>query len=232
VSPLRIIHESRSYVVVDKPSGLLSVPGKGAHKADCVISRVREMIPRARGPLIVHRLDMDTSGLLVVGLTPEAQATLSFQFECRTVSKRYVALVEGTPPQPRGTVDLPMRLDIERRPYQIVDFIHGRDARTHYRLLSTAPSHVGSHDHTTCSKIEFEPVTGRAHQIRVHAATPPNAFPQAPPAQRGGLGCPILGDILYGDESASGRLMLHASMLSFNDPDTNNRVTFDNPAPF
>ena len=232
MSPLRILHESRGYVVVDKPSGLLSVPGKGAHKADCVISRVREMIPRARGPLIVHRLDMDTSGLLVVGLTPETQSAISLQFELRTVSKRYVALVDGSPAQSRGTIDLPMRLDINRRPYQIIDFIHGRDARTHFRLLSTAPTHVGSRRTIARSKLEFEPITGRAHQIRVHAATPSDAFPDARSHQRGGLGCPILGDILYGDEAASGRLMLHASYLSFNDPDTGARVTFDNPAPF
>lgn len=221
------MHESASYVVVDKPSGLLSVPGKGEHKRDCVISRVRELFARARGPLIVHRLDMDTSGLMVVGLTPEAQAAISYQFESRTVEKRYIALVEGRPAPPRGEIDLPLRLDVDRRPYQIVDFVHGREARTRYRVLETLVSAAGD-----ISRVEYEPLTGRAHQLRVHSATPPRAFSDRPAQQQGGLGCPILGDILYGDQHASGRLMLHASWLSFNDPETQARVTFEAPAAF
>jgi tRNA pseudouridine32 synthase/23S rRNA pseudouridine746 synthase len=170
---------------------------------------------------------MDTSGLLVVGLTPAAQATISYQFECRTVAKRYVALVEGRPARPEGLVDLPLRPDINNRPYQIVDFVHGRDARTHYRVLETFASAAGD-----ISRIEYQPLTGRAHQLRVHSATPHNAFPNQPPHQQGGLSCPILGDILYGDPHASGRLMLHASELTFTDPDTNSRVSFNAPAPF
>ena len=123
-NPVSIVHKAVGYVVVEKASGFLSVPGKGEHKQDCVIARVREALPEATGPMIVHRLDMDTSGLMVVALDEGTQRELSRQFEQREVEKAYVALVSGVPVLEEGLIDVPMRTDIDNRPRQIVDFIH------------------------------------------------------------------------------------------------------------
>jgi len=213
----RIVHATPRYVVVDKPSWMLSVPGKGPEKSDCVAARVAARFPEARGPLIVHRLDMETSGLMVLGLDTDAQRELSRQFEERVVEKQYTALLSGGPapgtPDPLGEADhgeisLPMRADIERRPIQIVDRRQGREAVTRWRVLGREIDRV---------RVLFEPRTGRTHQLRVHAAA--------------GLGRPIVGDTLYGGESAE-RLMLHASRLSFLEPGTRTRVEFENRAPF
>ncbi len=229
---LRILHESRDFAVVDKPSGLLSVPGKGPAKQDCVASRIRAMFPHASGPLIVHRLDMDTSGLLVVALTPDAQRELSRQFEQREVEKAYVAMLDGEPKVKQGCIDLPIRTDIDNRPHQIVDFIFGKPSQTRYRVLarnsttlttSTAPHH---------SRVRFEPITGRSHQLRVHAATPATLLRNDGDWVAGGLGCPILGDPLYGDPMSAPRLMLHASELAFKDPETGAHVSFSSEPEF
>ena len=196
---------------MDKPAGLLSVPGKGPDKSDCVASRVAAMFPSAAGPLVVHRLDMETSGLLVLGLDADAQRCLSGQFEERLVSKSYVALLPrwGRDELPdSGTVSLPLRADIDHRPVQIVDHEHGRDAETNWLVLGWEIDRV---------RIRFEPTTGRTHQLRVHAAA--------------GLGRPIIGDSLYGGEAAP-RLMLHAATLSFLEPGTQRRVSFQSPTPF
>ncbi len=216
---LRIIRSTPTWAVVDKPPGLLSVPGKGPDKQDCVPARIRAMFPSATGPIVVHRLDMDTSGLLVVGLTPDAQRTLSAQFEARTVAKRYEALVMGRlsdeatlagDDQGWWTIDFPIRPDLDNRPWQIHDPVHGRRAVTRVCVIERD---------TDRTRLELEPVTGRAHQLRVHCAF-------APPL---GLGHPILGDVLYGPEptvAAGGapRLMLHAKRLAFDDPDSGERV--------
>ena len=156
--------------MVDKPSGLLSVPGKGEQNQDCVVARVRAMVPEARGPMIVHRLDMETSGLLVVALDEDAQRELSMQFERRDVEKSYVAVLDGIVERDAGVIDLPLRPDIDNRPVQIVDHVHGRPATTRYRVL------VREGDRT---RVHFEPVTGRTHQLRVHAATPAAAIRSA-----------------------------------------------------
>lgn len=209
---LRIVASTGGYVVVDKPAGLLSVPGKGDEKQDCVASRVRELFPRCSGPLIVHRLDMDTSGLLVLGLTPAAQANLSRQFELRRVSKSYIALLEGVVAHAdHGRVEAAIRPDVDRRPYQIYDWLHGRQAVTDWRVLSFE---------TDRTRVQFEPLTGRTHQLRVHAALPRPI----------GLGHAIVGDPLYGrcDE----RLMLHAATLRFRDPDTEKWTEVVSSAPF
>lgn len=229
---LRVVREGGSWVVVDKPSGLLSVPGKGdePRKKDCVPARVRAMYPGATGPLIVHRLDMDTSGLMVVALTPEAQRHLSQQFESRGTKKRYIALLDGIVEHAReGEVRLPIRLDPEHRPWQVVDALHGRDSLTRWRVLSYEIDRT---------RVEFEPVTGRAHQLRVHAATARDA---------GGIGRCIVGDVLYGSgyrapPGAAGgfqgtlapgeRLMLHASYLEFDDPGTGERTVCANVSAF
>ena len=229
---LRVIAAGLSWVVIDKPPGLLSVPGKGEepHKKDCVAARVRAMFPQATGPLVVHRLDMDTSGLLVLGLNEHAQRTLSRQFEERRTSKRYTALLEGILEHPAGEageIDVPIRLDPDHRPWQVVCGLHGRRAVTRWRVMAREIDRT---------RMSFEPITGRAHQLRVHAAIP---------LAWGGLGRCIQGDVLYGSEyhgptperargepAPAPRLMLHAAMLEFDDPDTGARVRCESPTPF
>lgn len=211
VEALKVIHATSAYVVVEKPPGLLSVPGKGENKQDCAAARVRAMFPEATGPLVVHRLDMETSGLMVFGLTAGAQRALSMQFEQRVPRKRYVAVLDGATALgvgEAGEIRLPMRADIEHRPWQMIDYLHGRAAVTRYRVLGKSGG-----EGKVLTRIEFEPVTGRAHQLRLHAATA---------RQQGGLGCPIVGDPLYGNvplfmggRSGGGqRLMLHAMYLA------------------
>ncbi len=209
----RIVFAGPRYAVVDKPAWMLSVPGKGPDKQDCVASRIAAMFPGATGPLVVHRLDMETSGLLVLGLDPGAQRELSRQFEARLVEKSYTALVDGLVEPEHGTIVLPMRPDRARRPLQLIDPERGRDAATHWRVLAREIDRT---------RVEFRPITGRTHQLRVHAATP---------SDRGGLGHPIIGDGLYGGPPAE-RLMLHAGRLSFLDPDSGRCVEFESPAPF
>ncbi len=206
---LRIVMEGEGYVVVHKPAGLLSVPGKGEANQDCVPARVRRLFPQAEGPLVVHRLDMDTSGLLVVGLTAQAQRDLSGQFERRETRKRYLALLEGDVREDAGEVSLPLRPDLENRPYQIVDHAQGREAVTRYRVLSREVDRT---------RVEFVPVTGRTHQLRVHAAA--------------GLHCPIVGDVLYGRVHTEERLMLHACELEFKEPVSGQWVKVESAAPF
>jgi tRNA pseudouridine32 synthase/23S rRNA pseudouridine746 synthase len=168
--------------------------------------------PHASGPLVVHRLDMDTSGLLVFGLDPEAQRELSAQFESRDVEKTYTALVAGLMGAESGVIDLPIRPDYANRPYQIVDHVEGRPSVTAWRVLALE---------TDRTRLELTPLTGRTHQLRVHCAA---------------AGHPILGDPLYGPQpstAASGeRLMLHASMLAFRAPGSPTRMTCTSAAPF
>lgn len=216
---LNVVHEDRRFVVIDKPAGLLSVPGKGPSKQDCAAARVRAAFPRATGPVVVHRLDMETSGLLVLALDEDAQRELSAQFEFRTVDKAYTALLDGLLDRDHGEVRLPLRADLDRRPLQVVDFEHGRAAVTRFRVLAREIDRT---------RVRFEPVTGRTHQLRVHAAYPRPAGPA------GGdiIGHPILGDVLYGRTASAERLMLHASELSFLHPSTGRRLAFTSPAPF
>ncbi len=201
------------YVIVDKPSGMLSVPGKGEHKRDCAAARVRRMFPGATGPLVVHRLDMETSGLMVFALDQQAQRELSGQFEARTVGKSYIALVEGEVSGEAGVVDLPLRPDYGNRPYQVVDHLGGRPAVTPWRVVSRDVDRT---------RVALEPATGRTHQLRVHCAHPE------------GLGRAIVGDVLYGRGPGPGaeRLMLHAARLSLLEPGTGRRRDFESPAPF
>jgi tRNA pseudouridine32 synthase/23S rRNA pseudouridine746 synthase len=218
---LPIIHAGGAFVVIDKPSGLLSVPGKGPDKADCAASRVREHFPAATGPLVVHRLDMDTSGLMVFALNPESQRNLSRQFERRSVAKAYTALVDGLIDADSGEISAPLRLDVDRRPFRVFDPVLGQTALTRWTVLSRE---------TDRTRVRFEPVTGRTHQLRVHAALP----------RPHGLGHHILGDVLYAPGADVGthapteapRLMLHASELELHDPETGARVRFESRAPF
>ncbi|MCK6572014.1 RluA family pseudouridine synthase [Myxococcota bacterium] len=207
---LDVVYEDAWLLVVDKPAGLLSVPGRGAHRQDSVSTRLAALRPEARGPLCVHRLDEDTSGLLLAAKDPETHAALQRLFETRAVTKTYVAVLERAPRAPTGTIELPLRLDPFDRPRQVVDHTHGRPARTRFARLEADPG-------APC-RVHLWPETGRTHQLRVHAAH----------AQ--GLDAPIVGDRLYG--RAGGRLMLHAASLAFVHPRTGERVTFERPAPF
>ncbi len=206
---LPIVLVSERFVIVDKPAGLLSVPGKGPAGADSVADRVRAMFPGASGPMVVHRLDMETSGLMVFGLDAEAQRDLSRQFAAGAVWKRYAAVLAGRPRGDEGEIDLPIRCDITRRPHQCVDFERGRPAVTRWRVMERSQG---------VTRVEFIPRTGRSHQLRLHAAA--------------GLGTPILGDALYGDAGSAPRLMLHASELEFDEPGGEGRVRVLSAVPF
>jgi tRNA pseudouridine32 synthase/23S rRNA pseudouridine746 synthase len=212
---LRPVAISDRWIVVDKPAGVRTVPGLGPDGHICVVNALRAHVPEARNALTVHRLDMATSGLLVLALDPDTHRALSWQFESRSVSKRYTALLVGRLDRPAGEVTLPIRADITRRPAQIVDFVHGRAARTLWRVITVE---------STFSRVEFVPVTGRSHQLRLHAAAPATPAP-------GGLGAAIVGDTLYGGPTAP-RLMLHASRLEFADPATGVRRVFESPPSF
>lgn len=205
--PPRIIHADGALLVVDKPAGLLSVPGRGEDKADCLISRLRDGFP---GVLLVHRLDRDTSGLLVFALTPQAQAHLGQQFEGKLVDKRYLARVMGVPDGGKGRIDLPLTVDWPNRPRQMVCHDTGRAAVTDWRLLRAEGD---------TARVQLRPRTGRTHQLRVHMQA---------------LGHPILGDTLYATGAGRDhpRLMLHAERLALTHPESGARLEFRAPSPF
>lgn len=202
-----ILHEDHELVFVEKPSGLLSVPGKGDHLADCMIARLRLIFPEI---LLVHRLDLDTSGVMVFARTPHAQRHLGLQFEKRHTRKTYIARVAGQIAAREGRVDLPLIVDWENRPRQMVCHKTGRPAQTNWALVR--------HEETG-SRLRLMPVTGRSHQLRVHMLA---------------LGHPILGDPLYatGDAAAHPRMMLHAQTLRLRHPDGGRGVTVSAPVPF
>jgi tRNA pseudouridine32 synthase / 23S rRNA pseudouridine746 synthase len=204
---LEIVFEDEFLWVVDKPSEFLSVPGKIIK--DSVYSRFLSAYPQATGPLIVHRLDMSTSGLMVLAKEKWVHEQLQRQFIKRQVKKRYLALLEGTLEGDGGTIDLPLRVDLDDRPRQLVCFEHGKAARTLWKVLERKEGKTLVH---------FEPVTGRTHQLRVHAAHPL------------GLGSPIVGDDLYGTRAQ--RLCLHAEVLELVHPKTKERLVFHRPADF
>jgi len=200
-------------IVLDKPAGLLSVPGRGPDKADCLAARVQARYPDA---LIVHRLDMDTSGLVVMARGAEAQRALSRAFAERRVEKRYVALAAGRLPPPEtewGAVDLPLICDWPNRPLQKVDFGSGKPSVTRWRVLD----YDATRDAT---RVELMPVTGRSHQLRVHMRE---------------LGHPLLGDPLYAPPAVrerAPRLLLHAAGLALPHPRTGTACVFESPPPF
>ena len=204
---LRIIFADAYLLVVDKPAGLLSVPGRGEGKEDCLTRRVQAEYPDA---LSVHRLDMSTSGLLLLGRGEAMHKALSRLFREREVSKRYITVVEGAMQQTAGEVALPLICDWPNRPRQKVDFDVGKPSLTRFRQIAGAP------DGTT-SRVELEPVTGRSHQLRVHMAA---------------LGHPIVGDELYGSGDGVERLRLHATALAFTHPVTGLPLDLHCAAPF
>ncbi|MFM8785822.1 MAG: RluA family pseudouridine synthase [Phycisphaerales bacterium] len=205
-----IIHEDRWLLVADKGCGLLTVPGIGPEKADCLVARLQARWPGAR---VVHRLDRDTSGVIVLARDAQTHRALSMQFERRETGKRNAALVAGHPPRDAGEIDLPIRKDLVNTPLQVVDFVHGRPSVTRWRVAARL-------DGPPRARLELEPVTGRSHQLRVHLLA---------------IGHPILGDDLYAPpdvRAMAARLCLHAERLSFVHPASGERVEFSAPVPF
>lgn len=204
---LKIVYEDEALIIVNKPAELLSVPGKEIK--DSVYTRIKKRYPNATGPLIVHRLDMATSGILVLTKTKETNKLVQNQFINRTIKKRYVALLDGHLSAKKGTVNLPLRLDLDDRPRQLVDFTHGKNAKTNWEIIEQKNNQT---------RVHFYPITGRTHQLRVHAA------------HKNGLNAPILGDDLYGKKQ--NRLHLHAEFIEFIHPLTHEIVSFTVDADF
>ena len=208
--PLELVFCDDLLIVAVKPAGLLSVPGRGDDKQDCLSARVQAMHADA---LVVHRLDMATSGLLVFGRGAEAQRRLGDAFAQRAVDKRYVALVAGALREADGEIDLPLAADWPRRPRQQVDPVHGKPSLTRFRTL-------GHDARSNVTRVALQPVTGRSHQLRVHLCA---------------IGHPILGDALYAPPAVAAqapRLMLHAESLVLPHPADGRRMAFEHPAPF
>jgi tRNA pseudouridine32 synthase/23S rRNA pseudouridine746 synthase len=212
-SGLDVLYEDNELVIVNKPAGLLSVPGRGEDKQDCMLHRLQTEFKDAQP---VHRLDMDTSGILLFARNADAQRAMSRLFEQRRIHKAYLANVWGLPSETSGSIHLPLIADWPNRPRQKIDFTRGKAALTHYQLIMSNAQH---------SLLKLTPVTGRSHQLRVHMSA---------------LGHPILGDPLYGtalSRGASQRLLLHAEQLAFAHPFTGQAInlqchaefTLDNP---
>lgn len=219
--PFHLLHADPHLLVLDKPSGLLTVPGRGPDKQDCLSARVQAEYPDAR---IVHRLDMDTSGLLLMARGPQAQRQLGMAFAARRVHKRYIAVVAGhlAPPDTPdgwGLIDLPLIVDWPNRPKSIVDHARGKPSQTRWRVLQSGHA-GGSRNSAPATRLELEPLTGRSHQLRVHLQA---------------LGHPILGDPLYAPPAvlaAAARLLLHASRLAFTHPVTGADLQFESAPDF
>ncbi len=204
---LETIFEDDNLIVVHKPTEFLSVPG--IHIQDSVFTRIKQQVKNISGPIIVHRLDMSTSGLLVLAKNKNAHKVLQSQFINKTVQKRYTALLDGIVSDNKGTINLPLRVDLEDRPRQLVCFEHGKQAKTNWEVLERKNGKT---------KIHFYPISGRTHQLRVHAS------------HTLGLNIPIIGDDLYGKKS--NRLYLHADTLEFTHPTTKQKMIFYKKAEF
>ncbi len=207
MGPLDVVHRDDDILLLNKPSGLLSVPGKAAEHADCLEARAKADFPEA---LLVHRLDMDTSGLMIFAMNKAAQRHLGLQFERRHVAKTYEALVWGQP-EDAGEVDLPLVVDWPNRPLQMVDHTRGKKAHTAWQVTARSATHA---------RVRLSPTTGRSHQLRVHMLA---------------LGHPILGDRFYAKGealAAAPRLCLHAQSLEVYHPNGGARIAFHAPCPF
>ncbi len=206
----QLIYQDEQLLVVNKPAMLLTVPGRHPANFDCLVTRVQQQFPTAQ---VVHRLDYDTSGLVILPLTKAALSHISKQFQARTVHKQYQALVQGQLYQESGSIDLPIAADPEHRPLYKISVGLGKPSLTHYQLLS-----YDSERHL--SRLLLSPVTGRSHQLRVHLLS---------------LGHPIIGDTLYGDaanQALSERLCLHAASIEFFHPTSGQPLQFESTAPF
>lgn len=208
--PLRVLHADETLVAVDKPAGLLSVPGRGPDKADCAWARVRERFADA---LVVHRLDMATSGVLLFARGPAAQRALSRCFELQRTDKGYTAVATGLLAQDSGQIDLPLACDWPHRPRQQVDLAHGRPSLTRWQVLARDPT-AGT------TRLALTPLSGRTHQLRVHLQA---------------IGHPLLGDALYAPadvQAAAPRLLLHAHRLAVPHPASGLPIVIESPPPF
>ena len=206
--PIEVLYQDANLVVVNKPAGLLSVPGRADDHKECVQSRLSVAI---RDVLVVHRLDMDTSGVMVFAFDKDTHRHLSKQFESKTVSKTYICLVGGQVSEDQGEVDLPLRCDWPNRPLQMVDFDLGKPSKTLWQVLARKADQT---------RLELTPITGRSHQLRVHCKE---------------MGHPILGDRFYASKdlvAKSPRLCLHAHVLEFDHPETNERLSLKAPCEF
>jgi len=207
---LDIIYQDEYMIVINKPSGLLSVPGRGENKQDCLVSRVKLQFPTA---LIVHRLDMSTSGIIVLALNVTVHKQLSELFARRKIEKKYIAVVDGVIDTVEGEIDQSLICDWPNRPKQKVDKIHGKASSTYYRVIDI------NRTNNSC-RVELSPKTGRTHQLRLHMQF---------------LGHAILGDELYGENNVANkaeRLLLHASYIKFIHPVKKTKITLDSPVPF
>ena len=205
-----LIYADQALLIANKPDNLLSVPGKGEEKQDCLIRRVQTRYPDA---LIVHRLDFNTSGLLVLARGKDMHRRLSILFQDRQVEKSYVAVVDGKPAEDSGQIDLPLIVDWPNRPLHKVDFATGKPSQTLYKVLSYDAE-------KNCSRVELTPLTGRTHQLRIHMQA---------------IGHTILGDPLYADaatKAKANRLLLHAEYLAFTHPASGEPLNFTCPADF
>jgi len=202
---LEIIYSDAAFLAVNKPTGLLTVPGRGPDKQDCCYHRLQESFPDV---LMVHRLDMDTSGLILFARSPEVQRSLSLMFEKREISKTYIAVVEGIIEKDAGMIDYPLRKDMTQRlpPKHLVDCVRGKKATTEWKVLERGE---------TTTRVALFPKTGRSHQLRVHMQS---------------IGFPMVGDPIYGTPAA--RLMLHAETLTLCHPDSGEPIRLECPAPF
>lgn len=208
---LTFLHIDQDFLVVDKPGGLLAVPGRGPNKQDCVVNRVKARYPDCIKQPAVHRLDMYTSGIMLLARNKTSHRNLSIQFEQRTVQKEYIALLDGLVEKEKGLIELKFRLDTNNRPCQIYDPVQGKLGITHWKKLSSEEN---------VTRVLFSPLTGRTHQLRVHAA------------HHLGLGVPIAGDTLYGNGEEGGQMFLHASRLSFSHPRSKDRIVISSKPSF
>ena len=204
---IEVIYEDEELLIINKPADFLSVPGKTIQ--DSVYHRIKMLFPKATGPLIIHRLDMSTSGLMIIAKSKGTHKYIQKQFINRNVQKRYIALLDGLIKENNGIIDLPLRVDLEDRPRQLVCYQHGKPAKTKWEVIER---------YNGKTKVYFYPITGRTHQLRVHSA------------HIKGLNTAILGDDLYGKKSH--RLHLHAEAIEFKHPKTKELVRFEIKAPF
>jgi tRNA pseudouridine32 synthase/23S rRNA pseudouridine746 synthase len=204
---LDIIFEDEDIIIINKPAEFLSVPG--IHIQDSVYTRIKQQVKDISGPIIVHRLDMSTSGLLVLAKNKNAHKNLQSQFINKTIEKRYTALLDGIIKEKSGTINLPLRVDLDDRPRQLVCFEHGKPAETKWEVVEQKGNNT---------KVHFYPISGRTHQLRMHAS------------HQLGLNTPIIGDDLYGKKD--NRLYLHADTLTFTHPTSKERITFHKKAEF
>ena len=210
-SLLNIIYKDSSIAVINKPGGLLSIPGRGEDKKDSAAERLKILFPETIDQPSVHRLDMYTSGLLVLAFTKDAHRKMSIQFQKKEILKKYTALLDGEVTGENGLIKLKFRLDPENRPYQVYDPVNGKEGITEWEKISVKNGKT---------RILFTPLTGRTHQLRLHSY------------HEKGLGIPITGDRLYGSGKEGDQMMLHASCLEFNHPETGKRVCFTSEPPF